>query len=245
MIKLIKYILIMAIVLGVVLYLTPLNLYYSQIEKNIKPLKLNQISGSIIKGESQQTSYLGLNIGKLSWLNLPNSWKSIGSSLKIESKDYDIAANITPQPNKLLIDNLMGTIDWGYINNQFNLTQATIEGYIDVHLDNIVIFEKRPRVIEGRITTKEFRLVSPIQRDLGDIYIEFEPLENNVIVGTVNSNSNVINVSGGLYIYQNHRWELKLNVIPKPGEYEIDYALRNIGSQRAGGGRSINYAGFY
>ena len=101
MFRLIKFILITLLLISAVLFFTPLNLYIQSFEKDMRPLILEEISGSIIKGSSAKVSYLGLNLGEARWLNYPSSWNSVTSSIELENKDYDLKAEVTKKPSFL------------------------------------------------------------------------------------------------------------------------------------------------
>jgi hypothetical protein len=243
--KLIKYLLYLVILLLLIITFTPLNLYYSKVADNIRPLQLEEISGSAIKGSAQKVKYFGLDIGKAEWLVYPGSYNNITVNFNLNDKLYDVSGKfVKTNESEKLID-IMGTFDWTILEKSLNFNRGEISGYVKLDFDYI---ELKNRVLEriiGKAVTKELKLIKPIQRDLGEIEVVFFSDNPSIIVGQVNSKSNVLNISGAIYIHKNHRWEIKLTLIPMPGEYEIEYAIQTIGEKRAGGGRSLNLAGFY
>ena len=245
MIRLIKYLIYLSILTALILFFTPLNLYYQYLEKDLRPVKLEGISGSIIKGQSEKISYMGMDLGQAEWLAYPNSWKSLLVELKVEDQDYDIRADIEQNLRRQNFKNVRGTLDWNVIKKYANFNRGEISGYLSLDFSEISIQEGVPERMNGSIETGELKLISPLKKDLGTIKVDFNSDSPGFIVGTVNSDSHVLNVSGAIYIHKNHRWEVKLNIIPKPGEYELEYALQGIGNPRPGGGRSFNLAGFY
>ena len=188
---------------------------------------------------------MGLDLGKANWLIYPNSWNRLAVDLKLEGNDYDVKAQVNKNPHRLALKKLRGTVDWQIIKKYLNFRKGEINGYFNLNFNEIAFSEGKPELIEGRMVTRDLRLVSPIKKDLGEIEVVFNTDNPSFIVGTVNSQSNVMNVSGAIYIHKNHRWEIKLNIIPVPGEYEVGYALEGIGERRRGGGRTLNMAGFY
>lgn len=243
--KLIKYLFVLLILSLLVLIFTPLNLYYSQVSKNIRPLKLDGISGSVVKGSANNLSYLGMELGKVNWLLYPSSYNAVSIDLDLKDELYDLNATYIKTIKSEFIENFKGTADWALIETAINFNQGKISGYLSFDFSQVKIKHGVPERIVGKIKTNDLKLIRPIKKDLGDIEVVFTSNNPSIIVGQVNSNSNVLNVSGAVYIHKNHRWEIKLTLIPMPGEYEIDYALQNIGDRRSGGGRSLNMAGFY
>lgn len=243
--KLIKYLLYLVILLLLLITFTPLNLYYSKVAENIRPIQLEEISGSAIKGSAQNVKYLGLDIGKAEWLIYPGSYNNITLNFNLNEKLYDVNGKFVKTNDSEKLVDIIGTFDWKILEKALNFNRGEISGYVKLDFDHI---ELKNRVLEriiGKAVTKELKLIKPIQRDLGEIEVVFVSDNPSIIVGQVNSQSNVLNVSGAIYIHKNHRWEIKLTLIPMPGEYEIEYAIQTIGEKRAGGGRSLNLAGFY
>jgi hypothetical protein len=245
--KLIKYLLILIILAVLLLSFTPLNLYYKYISKNIRPIQLEQISGSAVKGSTQNLKYMGMDVGWASWLIYPSSYNEVSVDFKLKDQLYDVAGHYRKKPDSQILNNVRGTLDWSLADNYINFDHGTISGYIKLDFDHIEMKGGVPYRVIGKVVTKELKLLKPIEKDLGEIEIVFTSDNPQIIVGQVNSRSNVLNVSGALYIHKNHRWELKLTLLPMAGEYLIERALQNIGDARSGGGRgrSLNLAGFY
>lgn len=243
--KLIKFIFFIVITASLTAFFTPLDLYYDKIKRNIRPIQLEGISGSIIKGNAQQVKYLGMDLGQANWLLYPSSYNAATLDVKLRNNDYDIKAKYIKKPKSDIVKELKGTLDWQFIANKINFTHGKISGYIELDFDQLEIHKGIPHIISGRATTKDLRIVKPVQKELGEIEVVFTSDNPQIIVGQVNSKSNVLNVSGAIYIHKNHRWEIKLTLIPSPGEYEVEYALQGIGDRRRSGGRTLNLAGFY
>lgn len=87
-------------------------------------------------------------------------------------------------------------------------------------------------------------MLKPAPKDLGEIKLTFNTEKQGVIVGQFSSDSNVLAVSGTLYV-QPRRWQLNVDLVPKAGHFELDAVLSSVGQARRGGGRRLNLAGFY
>ncbi|MFK8012882.1 MAG: type II secretion system protein N [Marinicellaceae bacterium] len=243
--KLIKYLIYLIIIVMLIVTFTPLNLYYSHIAKEMRPLKLEEISGSLVKGSAEKVTYLGLDVGVANWLVYPSSYDEVTMRLSIKDEDFDFSADLIKSPKSQIIKNLMGTADWKLIDPFLNFNHGKISGYLDFDFKHLEMVDGAVHRILGKVTTKELKLLEPLEKDMGEIEVVFADENPEIKVGQVNSTSNVLNVSGAIYIHKNRRWEVKLTLISAPGEYEIEYALQNIGDRRPGGGRSLNLAGFY
>jgi len=243
--KLIKLILLIAIIAGLIAFFTPLDLYYDKVKRSIRPLQLEGVGGSVIKGSAQKAKYLGMDLGQAKWLLYPSSYDALTVDVKLRNDDYDIKAKYIKKPKSDIVKNLKGTLDWQFIANKINFRHGKISGYIELDFDHLELNKGVPHIISGRATTRDLRIIKPVQKDLGEIEVVFTSDNPQIIVGQVNSKSNVLNVSGAIYIHKNRRWEVKLTLIPSPGEYEVEYALQSIGQRRRAGGRTLNMAGFY
>jgi len=243
--KLIKLLFYLVVLIVLIVTFTPLNVYYSYIEKQIRPVKLENISGSAIKGSAQTLKYLGMDLGKADWLVYPSSYNEITMDASLVDELYDFKADIIQSFEFQKVQNLKGTADWKIIDKFLTFNHGELSGYLDFDFNHIEMRNNVVHKLVGKVVTKELKLIQPIQKDMGEIEVVFTSDNPEIMVGLVNSQSNVLNVSGAIYIHKNHRWEVKLTLIPSPGEYEIEYALQNIGDRRPGGGRALNIAGFY
>ncbi len=243
--KLIKFIFLIVIIIGLTAFFTPLNLYYDKIKRNFRPIQLEGVGGSIIKGNAKTVKYLGMDLGQIQWLLYPSAYNAATLDVKLRNRDFDIKAKYIKKPKSDIIKELKGTLDWQFVADKINFRHGKITGYIELDFDHLEMNKGIPHIISGRAITKNLRIIKPVQKDLGEIEVVFTSDNPQIIVGQVNSNSNVLNVSGAIYIHKNHRWEIKLTLIPSPGEYEVEYALQGIGDRRRSGGRTLNLAGFY
>lgn len=243
--KFIKILFYLVVILLLIVSFTPLNIYYSQISKDLRPIKLESISGSAVKGSADMVKYLGMEIGKANWLIFPSSYNAITMDLELYDEHYNFSADLIQKFDTQIVKDLKGTADWKIIDKFLKFNHGEISGYLDFDFSHLEMKDNAAYRILGKVVTKELKLLKPIQKDIGEIEVVFSDDNPEIMVGLVNSKSNVINVSGAIYIHRNHRWEVKLTLIPSPGEYEIEYALQSIGDRRPGGGRALNIAGFY
>ncbi len=96
----------------------------------------------------------------------------------------------------------------------------------------------------GSVTLKDFKMISPAAKDLGEVTMTFKTQQEGMIIGQISSDSKVMTVSGSLFLQPN-RWKLSLDIVPKGGHFELDSVLSTVGQARRGGGRRLNLAGFY
>ncbi len=243
--KFFKYLIYFTVISVLIISFTPMKLYYQKISKNLKPIQLEGISGSIIKGSAQSLKYLGLDIGQVNWLMYPSSYNRMTLNLNIRDELYDFKGDFIKSSDTESLNNVLGTLDWSIIKKTINFNRGEMSGYVKFDFEHIEFKNRIPEKIIGKAVTKDLKILKPINKEIGEIEVVFVSDNPSIIVGQVNSKSNVINISGAIYIHKNHRWEVKLTLIPMPGEYEIEYAIQNIGDPRRGGGRSLNMAGFY
>lgn len=243
--KLVKIIFYLIILVLLIFTFTPLKFYYSNIAKEFRPVQLEGISGSAIKGSAESIKYLGLDIGQLNWLFYPSSYNAMTMEWNLKDVAYNFNGKFIKTSQSDQLKEVFGTLDWSIIQKAINFNRGELSGYVEFDFDHIEFKDRIPQRIIGKAVTKELKILKPIKKELGEIEVVFESDNPSIIVGQVNSRSNVLNVSGAIYLHKNHRWEVKLTLIPMPGEYEIEYALQNIGDKRRAGGRSLNMAGFY
>lgn len=243
--KLFKYLIYLLIIVVLAVSFTPLNLYYKKVSKQLKPIQLEGISGSVVKGAAKSLKYLGQDIGQVNWLLYPSSYNQATLNLNIRDELYNFEGDVIKSKDTESLKNVKGTLDWSLIQKTINFNRGEMSGYVQFDFEHIEFKNRIPERIIGKATTKELKILKPINKEIGEIEVVFVSDNPSIIVGQVNSKSNVINVSGAIYIHKNYRWEVKLTIIPYPGEYEIAYAIQNIGDPRRGGGRQLNMAGFY
>lgn len=244
--KLVKFLLLLIVLAVIAVAVTPLNLYQDYIKQHIKPVVLSGVSGSAVKGSAQSLNYLSAPMGQAEWLLYPNSFDGVGGKLRIFKEAYDLTFNLRKlSPEIQSFHQVNGFINWSLIKPFLQMRYGQLDGYAHVDL-NQVEYNKSSGLqrMEGDITLKDFKLIKPAARDLGEVKLTFKTQKTGIIVGNFSSQSNALNVSGTVYI-QPRRWQLKLDIIPKAGFYELDAVLNSVGDPRRGGGRKLNLAGFY
>lgn len=244
--KLIKWLLILIIIAVIAIALTPLNLYYQNIRSQTEPLKLQNISGSIVKGSAEQAHYAMLPLGKLDWLLYPTHYKAIGGDIKISGKHHDLHLAVKrADQNHIRLSQIRGYLDLQPIKPLLQIRYGELQGVFNLDLHHIDYHRQQGiRTLSGKATLQNFKMLKPLNKDLGQVHIDFETKRPGVIAGTISNQSAFINISGSLHLQQ-RRWQLKLDLIPKAGNFEIDAIINNIGDARYGGGRRLNLAGFY
>ena len=62
--KLIKWLFILILLVLVAVAVTPLNLYYDYVKQYARPLNLDGISGSLVKGSAESMNYMTAPLGQ-------------------------------------------------------------------------------------------------------------------------------------------------------------------------------------
>lgn len=244
--KLIKWLLVLVIIGVIALAVAPLNLYYDQVSKHIRPVSLNDISGSMVKGSAGELKYMSLPMGEAEWLLYPSSYDAVGGKVKLKDNHYDMTFQLGQvRAASALIKQVRGYLDWQVFAPFVQIRYGELSGYASIDLQDVV-FEQDSGLqrISGEITLKDFKMLKPAPKDLGEIKLTFNTEKQGVIVGQFSSDSNVLAVSGTLYV-QPRRWQLNVDLVPKAGHFELDAVLSSVGQARRGGGRRLNLAGFY
>ncbi len=244
--KLIKFLFIVLVLAVIAAAVTPLNVYYDHIKQQIRPVSLSGISGSAVKGSAESLQYLSMPMGQAEWLLYPNSFNSVGGKVRVYKSDYDLTFDLQKiKEASQTFNKVTGFIDWSFIKPFLQLRYGQLGGYAQLNLHGVE-YNKQTGFdhIEGQITLQDFKLLKPVQKDLGTVTVTFKTQKKGAIVGQFSSESSVLNVSGVLYV-QPRRWQLNLDIIPKAGHFEVDAALSSVGDPRRGGGRKLNLAGFY
>ncbi len=243
---LIKWLIILAFVAVVVLAVLPLRWYYDSISEQLKPLVLREVSGSLVKGSADTLRFDALPLGHAEWLLYPGSLTGIGGRLRVFQQQYDLTfqlKNINAEQQQF--KKVSGFVDWATIQPFLQIRNGQFTGYWQFDLNQVSLKKNQGlQRMSGTVTLKDFKLLQPEQLDLGEVTIDFKAQNEGMIVGNISSNSQVMNVSGALYLQPN-RWQLNLDIIPRPGYYQLTNALQGVGDVRPGGGRKLNRAGFY
>lgn len=242
----IKFILLLIVIVVTAIAVTPLSLYYPYIEDEIKPTKLTGISGSVVKGSAEQLSYMGLPLGQAEWLMYPKSYNALAGDVRVTKQHYDLKFDINRfEKKRVQVDKVSGFIDWELIKPYVQMQYGQLAGFARLNLQGLLYQQSGGlEQLYGDITLSEFKMLKPSSKDLGTVTLNFETKAKGMIVGTFSSDSQVMSVSGSLFLHPN-RWQLNLDIIPKAGHFELDAILNSVGDPRRGGGRRLNLAGFY
>lgn len=244
--QLIKILLLLLIVAVIALAVTPLNLYYSHVSKQLKHVNLSGISGSVIKGSAEEMKYMTMSLGRAEWLLYPKSHNSLGGQFKISKESYNLTFNVNKlDENVMWADTIQGFVDWQFFKQFLQLKYGQLTGYAELNLSGIRYSQAAGlERMQGDVTLRDFKLTDPVNKALGVVKVVFETKSTGMIVGQFSSDSQVLNVSGSMFI-QPHRWQLNIDIIPKAGNFELDAIFNAVGQARRGGGRKLNLAGFY
>ncbi len=244
--KFFKLVFLVLIIVAIVVAITPMNWYYRHIDKHLLPMKLEGISGTAVKGTADKLKYQLFDLGQVNWLLYPNGLNSIGGRVKLTGPEYGLIFELAQvKKNTLDFNAISGFVGWDLIKKYLQMNQRQLQGDFSFNLRQVRIDKQNGiKGASGNITLNNFQLVQPRKIDLGEIMIDFETQQQGMIVGTISSRSNVMNVSGALFLQPN-RYKLNLDIMPNPGQYELEAAFRNVGNPRRGGGRRLNLAGFY
>jgi len=139
---------------------------------------------------------------------------------------------------------LSGVLDWKYLESFLQLPPGRLRAKGEIQLDKLDYGPTGMERIEGRISLKDLRLVNPLRLPLGEVWVDIQTERKGLAIGSIHSDSRVLDASGVVYLHP-HRFEVNLVLKPKPGEYEAQLALQQIGQPVSGGGRRIQVAGFY
>ena len=244
--KLFKYIIILILLLVVALAAVPLNSYYDYVSDWVKPIRLQGISGSAVKGSAEQASYAGMPLGQLDWFLRPTSWKSIGGRFTVSSEQYQLGFSMGKRTDGMIaLQDIRGYLDWQLLAPHVQLTYGDLDGAVNLDLTEL-IYAPADGVdrATGQVLLNELKLRQYPQKNLGEVRMDINTEAVGRVVGQISSDSPVMQVSGTLFI-QPHRWQLNVDIMPNPGEYEIEALISNIGFARRGGGRKLQLAGFY
>lgn len=241
--KLVFWLLILAVV---TIALTPLNLYYDKVERYTAPISLQGVSGTAVKGSAETLKYHILPMGQAEWLLYPNWFDSMGGRMRIWEKDYDLTFQLEKiKKQTFAFDAIRGFVDWDLIKKYVQMAYGHVDGYFSFDLRGIR-YDKQNGIkgAAGSITLKDFKITQPRIKELGEVTIDFKTEKAGVIVGTISSQSDVLNVSGTIFLQPN-RYQINIDIMPKAGHHDVNALFRNVGSPRRGGGRKLNLAGFY
>ena len=244
--KFFKLVFILIILAVIAVAVTPLNLYFDRVERQLKPLQLTGVGGTAVKGSADTMKYQMLPLGEAEWLLYPNWINSLGGKLRVRGPHHDLTATLDHiSKDRAVIESLRGYIDWSVLKPFLQMRYGQLEGHLSFDMRRMR-FDKQSGLkgATGSVTLKDFKMLKPANKDLGTVTIDFETQQEGMITGQISSKSTVMNVSGTLFLQPN-RWKLSLDIIPKGGHFELDSVLRGVGQARRGGGRRLNLAGFY
>jgi hypothetical protein len=244
--QLIKLIFVLVIIAVIAIAVTPMNLYFQYIEDEIKPTKLSGISGSVIKGSADELTYMNLPLGQAEWFLYPKSYNALAGDVRVTKQHYDLKLDLNKiEMNRVEIEKVRGFIDWELIKPYVQMRYGQLAGFARFNLQGLRYSQTGGlEQLFGDITLRDFKMVKPSVKNLGTVTLNFETKARGMIVGTFSSDSQVLTVSGSLFLHPN-RWQLNLDIIPRAGHFELDAILNSVGDPRRGGGRRLNLAGFY
>ncbi len=226
--QLIKLVFILAIIVVIAIAVTPLNVYYQQVESQLRPVKLSGISGSAVKGHAEQLTYMSLPLGQAEWLLYPKSYNALAGEVRLKKQNYDLKFDVNRiEQGQLAIEKIHGYLDWELIKPYVQMRYGQLAGFARFNLQGLKYSESEGlQQLYGDISLQDFKMLQPSNKELGTVTLQFETKAKGMIVGTFSSDSQVLTVSGTLFL-QTNRWQLNLDIIPRAGHFELDAILKS------------------
>ena len=224
----------------------PIQHVYPWFAERLQPLQARQLEGSLYKGRAGKLNWAGIDWGQLQWnAQWPTLSGGIQGQYRLHNPQLDLSAKLQADRKAgLRASRLSGTLDWRYLESFLQLSPGHLQARPEIQLDSLHYGPLGMERVEGRVSLKGLRLITPLALPLGDLWVDIQTERQGLAVGSIHSDSRVLDASGVVYLHP-HRFEVNLILKPKPGEYEAQLALQNIGQPTAGGGRRIHVAGFY
>lgn len=217
------------------LWLLPLSFVKPYAEKYLKGLKMDNVSGTIWDGESEQFTVNKQFTGHVKWkVKALESITSLSlkSSFNIENNDikaYGIAS-ITPQKT-LLLNNTHFEIDANYLNTLQK--QATLTGDVTGNIKHAVLKEKVLPEIKGTIDWKEASVTSPLLKlSTGDYRAIISPKSGNLEI-LLSSSDAPADLNGKVIL--NQEWLFETNLTIKTADKGLAPMLGLLGEKQADG----------
>ncbi len=244
--KFFKLVFWLVVVAVVAIAVTPLDWYYKHVEKSFYPVNLQGVGGTAVKGSADAMYYGLFNLGAAQWLLYPNWFDSVGGKVRVRETGYDITFELDGvKKDTLALKAIRGHVDWDLIKKHLQVRYANLTGHFNLNLQRVRLDKKSGlKGVAGDVTLSNFQMTAPRKQDLGTVRIDFETQKEGMVVGTISSESTVMHVSGTVFLQPN-RYKINIDLIPKPGQYEMQSVIQGIGDPRRGGGRRLNLAGFY
>lgn len=222
--------------------LLPLSFAKPYIEKFNPEIALNQVSGTIWKGEVSHLTVKNIYYGKVNWAIQPTP-SLISLSLKgnfnINGKNLSAngLASLTPA-KKLILTETDFNIDAVFVNRlQKN---AAITGDFQGKLSSAELKVKQLPVINGIIDWKNGSVTSPIKIERGDYRAVLRPVSEGLDIGLSSSDS-PIELNGNIKLQND--WKFETNLIAKGNNPSIKAMLNLAGKPQSDGSTVIQQNG--
>jgi len=135
---LIYFIFVVVFIAVIAIAVTPLNLYYQYIEKEIKPTKLTGVSGSVIKGSAEELTYMNLPLGQAEWFLYPKSYNALAGDVRVTKQHYDLKLDLNRVEQKRVeVEKVRGFIDWELIKPYVQMRYGQLAGFARFNLQGL------------------------------------------------------------------------------------------------------------
>lgn len=216
------------------LWQLPLSFAKPYIEKYVKGLTMEDVSGTIWNGEAKQMTADNTSLGHVKWKVDPLkslTSLSLSSSFKIDDNDLNAKglAALTPK-KKLILDNTQFSINADYLNKlQKN---AKLAGDISGNIKHAVLDQKNLPEINGTIDWKEGAIDSPIKLAKGDYHAILTPDAGDLKI-LLSSSDAPAELNGEIRL--NKEWMFETDLSIKAKDKGLGSMLGLIGKKQADG----------
>lgn len=243
--NLILLLLMLALLGALVLAFVPAQFAVDRFGDRLGPLKLGEVTGTIWRGQANQTLLRGENLGTLRWSLSPFGLLSAraDADLDLSGGPYVGRAAVSVTRDRVVrIRDLDVTMSARKIEPLLDIPALVFRGEVQVMLNSAEVRGGVPMALDGRAVWKNAAVAGSAEAQFGEITSEFASKPEGGFAGTVTDNGGPLQAQGH-YSATLAGYEAVVDLRARDDNPQVREALQYIGQPQPDGSSKLEIRG--
>ena len=236
--------LLLLIVAIAVIALTPAKAALSLMGGRLGPLQLEQVSGTIWRGQAGSATFQGRPLGALDWNVHPTALlaRRIDVDLGLQGGDIEGRTLARVAGNNTRLENALITLPAQLLQPAVDIPALQLRGRVEILIEEAELVSGFPRRMKGRADWRDAAVAGEAEALLGTLTAHFQTAADGAIVGTLEDSGGPLQLDGQFRAALTG-YEADLLLAARDGNSQVDKALDYVGQRQPDGSSMLEIRG--
>ncbi|MCG6116789.1 MAG: type II secretion system protein N [Aquimonas sp.] len=232
LIRLVIFLLLLVLVLGVVALFLPASMAVGLMEGRMGALRLEQVGGTVWNGRAERVVLRDRELGRLAWSIKPLALFSrrLDADLRLQGPELSADGFVSSTgPGNLVMRGMRIGLDAQRMQPALDVPALQLRGRVELDLDTVEVRQFFPARIDGRAIWRDAAVTGEADARLGELRAEFLTQPDGSIAGTVIDNGGPLQVEDGRFSLGVRGYSAEATLRARDGDAAVQRALQHIG----------------